>query len=45
MTTGALFHLTRAGAVGVIGTTPERFAGVKAFLGNALEHWLTTFRA
>ena len=40
-----LFDFTSAGAVRVVGARPERFAGVGAFLGNALDHRLTAFRA
>ena len=38
---GKLFTSACAVAVGIVGATPEGFAGVSAFLGDALDHRLT----
>ena len=35
---GFLFNFTGAVAVGIIGATPERFAGVRAFLRHPFDH-------
>ena len=42
---GKLFTFASAVAVGVIGTAPEWFTGVGAFLGDTLDHRFTALRA
>ena len=40
-----LFYFASAGTVRIVGTGPERFTGIGAFLGDALNHGLTAFGA